>query len=70
MLQDQQSFYQTTVGATDNEKIHLQIGRSYIEYRCSKLSLTSYQQDRSDWTLFEITGVKSGLLLNIGFFFK
>ena len=52
------------IGATDNEKIHLvQIVRSYIEYRWSKLPLTSYQ-------LFEKTGVKGGLLLNIGLLLK
>ena len=60
-----------TAGASDNEKIHLvQIAGSYIEYSCSRLSLTSYQQDRPNCIpgrFFDITGVKGGLLLNIRF---
>ena len=63
-----------TVGASDNEKIHLkQIVRSCVEYSWSRLPLTSYQQDRSNCILGSvliITGVKGGLLLNIRFVLK
>ena len=55
-----------TVRASDNKKTHLvQIVRSHIEYSCSRLPLTSYQQDQSDCILGRLL-ISLELKVNIG----